>query len=122
MILFFDIETGAITQIRGDLDPAGYEDRPDVLINPDIPHGIESKYLKVSASQVVEMTETEKADILAAEAEALRLQAIADIEALRDVPVFDLVRAVVSCANRRLSPPITMDEIVLELKREKGLV
>ena len=102
-----------------------YNTRPDCLIEPKIVVGsmVPIKYWKVVvvANEVLEMTDSEKTqvenDLVAAKLAQDRVSA-----SKLDFPLVDVIVALIKRINVRVpNNPVTKQEIVDQLKQDKGL-
>jgi len=120
-VLIYDVGTGELKQYLRSVHTQDYNTRPDALINPSIPQGVPYKYLKVVVGVVLEMSQTEKDAVDAAEAQAQEDALLARIDKY-DVSNLDLLTALVKRINVRIpSNPITKAEIIQQIKDDLGL-
>ena len=120
-VLIYDIGTGKLIEYKKSVHTPDYSSRPDVLVNPIIPQGVEHKYLEVSGGLVIEMTQAEKDDVDTVETQAQEDALLAKIDEY-EVSNLALLTALVKRINVRIpSNPITKQEIIDQLKSDLGL-
>ena len=120
-VLIYDTFTGQAKAYLRSVNTPDYSSRADVLVNPKIPSGVPLKFLKVENGVVVEMSQDEKDVIAKAELDAQKQAMVSNVNNL-DVSVKDVVRALVKVINKRIpSDPITEQELIDQIKADKGL-
>lgn len=95
---------------------------PNHLINPNVELLVqESKFWKVDNGTVIDMSQFEIDSILLSEQQAQEQEEISDIERL-DVTVEEVIIALVKRINIRIpSNKITKQEVIDQIKKDKGL-
>ena len=121
LVVIYNTVDGQVLQIIPSANTPEYEGRGDVLINPIIPGGVPQKYLKVVAGALTEQTAAEKSATDASIAnDNLNLQRLAATKL--QFPIEDIIVALVKRINVRIpANPITKQEIIDQLKADKGL-
>ena len=119
-VLIYDPTTGRAKAYLKSVNTPSYSSRKDVVINPVLPKA-PLKYLKVKDGKVVEMTQIERDALLVKEQQAIKEARIKAISNL-DISAKDVITALIKVINKRIpNNPITKDEIITQIKQDKGL-
>ena len=123
LVVVYDIVTKQVKEIIKSADTPSYDKRSDVLINPEIKGVLELKYLKADTdnNSVVDMDSAEQTAVNQAQVskDTAEKQQLADN---LEYPLVDVVTALIKRINVRIpANPITKQEIINQLKVDKGL-
>ncbi len=114
-------ENGKIIKKWYSVDPLVIKGLPNIIeVRRDVFKAI-TKFHKVVGGQVVEMTDDEKAEVIAEEKAQRNKEEIQRIENL-EVSVKDVIIALIKRINARIPDnPITKEELTKQIKEDKGL-
>jgi len=114
-------DKGRIIKKWYSVDPSVVKGLPNIVEVPRDVFRKLTKFHKVVDGKVVEMTDEEKAQVLAEE-EAQRKKAEAQRIENLDVSIKDIIIALIKRINIRIpNNPITKEELIKQIKEDKGL-